>query len=113
MVLVFGLLDLVWWVLAFGLLVLNGHLVEMVVVVGCIGGVGLICELWVQFMIYGYGFVGDVLLELDCVVVVVVDFFFFFLLLGFVVVAGGPMVEVVEVVVASGPTVEWVSMGCG
>ena len=40
-------------------------------------------------------------------------FFFFFLLLGFVVVAGGPMVEVVEVVVASGPTVEWVSMGCG
>ena len=47
-------------------------------VVGCIGGVGLICELWVQFMIYGYGFVGDVVLELDCVVVVVVDFFFFF-----------------------------------
>ena len=110
MVLVFGLLDLVWWVLAFGLLDLNGHLVEMVVVVGCIGGVGLICELWVQFMIYGCGFVGDVVLELDCVVVVV---FFFFLLLGFVVVAGGPMVEVVEVVVASGPTVEWVSMGCG
>ena len=87
----------------------------MVVVVGCIGGVGLICELWVQFMIYGYGFVSDVVLELDCVVVVVVVdfFFFFFLLLGFVVVAGGPMVEVVEVVVASGPTVEWVSMGCG
>ena len=44
--------------------------------VGRIGGVGLICELWVQFMIYGCGFVGDVVLELDCVVVVV--FFFFF-----------------------------------
>ena len=35
-------------------------------------------------------------------------FFFLVQLLGFVVVAGGPTVEVVEVVVAGGPTVGWV-----
>ena len=50
----------------------------------------------------GFGFVGGgcAVLALDCV-------FFFFLvqLLGFVVVVGGPTVEVVEVVVAGGPMV--------
>ena len=45
--------------------------------VGRIGSVGLICELWVQFVIYGCGFVGDAVLELDCVVVFVFVFFFF------------------------------------
>ena len=46
---------------------------------------------------------GCAVLTLDCV-------FFLVQLLGFVVMAGGPTVEVVEVVVAGGLMVGWVSV---
>ena len=45
-----------------------------------------------------------------CVAIGLCFFFFLVQLLGFVVMAGGPTVEVVEVVVAGGSMVGWVSM---
>ena len=68
-------------------------------------GCGFVLWCSVGLFYGGCGFVGGAMLALDCV-------FFFFLvqLLGFMVVTGGPTVEVVEVVVAGGPTVGWVSV---
>ena len=55
-----------------------------------------------------------ILIWLYCVAIGLCFFFFFLVqLLGFVVVAGRLTVEVVEVVVAGGPTVGWLSVGCG
>ena len=77
-------------------------------------GVGLICDLllWVCFVVF-FGFVLWWLWVcwwwLYCVGIGLC-LFFLVQLLGFMVVTGGPTVEVVEVVVASGPTVGWVSV---
>ena len=69
-------------------------------------GCGFVLWCSVGLFYGGCGFVGGgcAVLVLDCV------FFFLVQLLGFVVVAGGLMVEVVEVVVAGGLMVGWVSM---
>ena len=66
---------------------------------------GLFCGvLWVCFMVA----VGLLVVAVLCWHWIV--FFFLVQLLGFMVVTGGPTVEVVEVVVAGGPTVGWVSV---
>ena len=69
--------------------------------VGRIGSVGLICDLWIRFVILAVGLL--VVLcwwWLGCVGVgFCVCVCFFFQLLGFVVVTGGPTVEVVVAVV--------------